>query len=123
MWSEFLARYVRAVPATDRADLRMQTYAPLPQRLIGNDATNYRQAIPPASGNFLTFWDGNQLPGSFMHLTAHTQYLVYRTQDFVQPQYNTQASFGSNLSQIPAAQLLANWRTMWASASGRYGNG
>lgn len=123
MWAEFLAWCRNTVPAADRADLRPQLYAPLPQRLEGNDLTNYRQPIPPASGNFLTFWDGNQLPGSFMHLTAHTQYLVYRSQDFVQPQFNTQASFGTNLSQVNAAQLLANWRTMWQSASGRYGNG
>lgn len=125
IWTEFLARFRHTVPAADRPDLRVMTYAPLPQRLEGNDANNYRQPIPPASGNFLTFWDGNQLPGSFMHIPndGHAQYLVYKSQDFVQPQYNTQASFGQNLSQVNAAQLLANWRTMWQSASARYGNG
>jgi hypothetical protein len=111
------------LPASVRPALQPYPSAPFPQRLSAEDTRTYRQPIPPASGNFLTFWDGNQLPGSYMHLTAHTQYLVYKTQDFVQPQYNTQASFGENLSQVPAAQLLANWRSMWQSASGRYGNG
>ena len=125
MWAEFLAWCFNTIPAADRADLRVMTYAPFPQRLEGNDANNYRQPIPPASGNFLTFWDGNQLPGTYMHIPpdGHAQYLVYRSQDFVQPQFNTQASFGTNLSQVNAAQLLANWRTMWQSASARYGNG
>ena len=113
----------RILPSSVRPKLQSYPSHPWPQRLSAEDTNAYVQPIPPASGNFLTFWDGNQLPGSYMHLTAHTQYLVYKTQDFVQPQLNTQASFGSNLSQIPAAQLLANWRTMWSSASGRYGNG
>ena len=125
MWTEFLAWCFHGVPAADRPRLQPQTYTPFPQRLEGNDANNYRQPIPPASGNFLTFWDGNQLPGTYMHIPpdGHAQYLVYRSQDFVQPQFNTQASFGTNLSQVNAAQLLANWRTMWQSASARYGNG
>lgn len=111
------------VPAAARPHLQSYPSAPLPERLSAEDTNSYLEPLPRASGNYLTFWVGNQLPGSYMHLTPHTQYLVYKTQDFVQPQLNTQASFGQNLSTVNAAQLLANWRTMWQSASGRYGNG
>lgn len=124
MWNQYAAEDCthRSLPGSVQPRLQTFPSAPLPQRLSAQDTDTYVQPIPHTSGNYQTFWTGNQLPGSYMHITPHTQYIVYRTQDFVQPQLNTQASFGRNVGTLNTASILANWRTVWASASARYGN-
>ena len=94
---------------------------PLPQRLSARDTNRYRQPAPPTSDNYLAFWDGNQLPGSYMHVTAHTAWIAVRSQDDLAPQYRG-GSFGQVITQLQGAQLVAQWRSMWANLQGRYGS-
>lgn len=100
---------------------RLQSFPsdPLPQRLSARDTNPYRQPEPATSDNYLTFWNGNQLPGSFMHVTPHAAWISVSSQDDTTPQF-TGGSFGQVLTQLQSAQLVANWRNMWANLQGRY---
>lgn len=91
-----------------------------PVRLQVPDTLAWREPVPPASGNYQTFWQGNQLPGSYMHVTPHAAWIHVSSQDDLQPQYRGGA-FGQVMGQLQTAQLIANWRTALSGALSKYG--
>ena len=93
------------------------------------DTQEYLQPQPRLDGPaapYLTYWSGNQMPGSFIHtanpiqlwnsvkthevLWQNSPYAAQRTGG----QFNRVAGVGSS------AQIVATWRLAWQTAKARY---
>jgi len=101
---------------------------PFPQRLSAQDSQEYIQPQPRLGpvAPYLTYWSGNQMPGSFIHtanpiqfwnsvkthevLWQNSPYAAQRTGG----QFNQVAGVGSS------AQIVATWRLAWQTARARY---
>lgn len=106
-----------------KSDQRPHFYSlpsnPLPQRMSARDTRTWVEPLPFSTDNYLTFWHGNQLPGSYMHVTPHAAWIAVSSQDDLQPQYRG-GSFGQVMGQLETAQLVQSWRLMWQNLQGRY---
>lgn len=113
-------REVRETDAERQRHVRLGAFpsAPWPQRLSAQDTRTYRQPLFQSHDNYLTFWQGNQLPGMFMH-TAPTAYIPYSSQEDLRPRL-AGGSFGPVMTQLQTAQLVADWRAAWNSLVSRY---
>lgn len=107
-------------PFTNNPQLEHLPSYPLPQRQSAADTNAWREPTPPSGDNYLTFWNGNQIPGPFMHIQPHVAYIAVSSQADLTPQYRNGA-FGKVLGQLEAARLIMGWRLMWQSLVGKYG--
>ena len=105
-------------PGVDETRVHTLPSGPLPQRLSATDTNAWVEPTPASSDNYLTFWAGNQLPGSYMHVTPHTAWVEVSSQSDLTPQFNGQ--FGPVMGQLQSAQLVARWRSLWQQAQGAY---
>lgn len=103
---------------------------PLPQRLSAQDTQEYLQPQPTYDPQYyLTYWEGNQMPGMFMHTAnPHIQWISVKDRQVLyqsspQAAQRTAGSFNYNLSQQNSAEVIATWRAAWsnlAAASGAH---
>lgn len=94
---------------------------PLPQRMSAQDTNNYVQPQPTYDPQYyLTYWQGNQMPGMFIHTqNPHIMWVSVKDRSVL---YNsspdgaqrTKGSFNYNLSQQNSAQVIATWRAAWS---------
>lgn len=103
---------------------------PLPQRLSAQDTTNYVQQQPTYDPQYyLTYWNGNQLPGWFMHtnnpiqewMSVSTRQVLYTSSPYAAQR--TQGSFNYNLSQQSSAQVQAVWSAAWKAQAAKVAAG
>lgn len=96
------------------------TSKPFPQRLSNQDTRDYVQPQPTYDPQYyLTYWQGNQLPGQFIHnadpiqqwMSVNTRQVLYTSSPYAAQR--TQGSFNYNLSQQNSAQVQAVWSQAW----------
>ncbi len=96
---------------------------PLPQRMSAADTDEYIQPQPRLGANqYLTYWEGNQLPGLFIHtqnphevwISVKDKKLLYSGSPY--GAQRTAGSFNVNLSQQGSAEVIAQWRATWQQA-------
>lgn len=92
-------------------------YVPFPQRQGAADQFTFQQPIPKATGWYMTFWAGNQLPG------VHIETAPSPSQNFrYQEQHSAQRAgggFGGGwMNAVTTFNLLERIRSAWASQSG-----
>ena len=101
---------------------RFRQYAsnPFPQRLSAQDTNEYVQPQPTYDPQYyLTYWNGNQLPGQFIHnndpiqewMSVSTRQILYTSSP--QGAMRAAGSFNQNLSQQNSAQIMATWGAAW----------
>jgi len=93
---------------------------PLPQRLSAQDTNNYVQPQPTYDPQYyLTYWNGNQLPGMFIHTqNPHIVWVSVKDRRVLYTSspdgaMRSAASFNYNLSQQNSAQVQATWSAAW----------
>jgi hypothetical protein len=109
------------IPANVAPRLMELPSNPLPQRMSARDTNAWREPKPSSVENYLTFWNGNQLPGSYMHTVPHAAWIAVSSQDDLQPQYRG-GGFGTVMSQLQTAQFIGNWHNFWNNLQARYGS-
>lgn len=109
---------------------RFRSFAskPLPERLSAQDTQEYLQPQPSYDPQYyLTYWQGNQLPGRFIHTqNPHIMWVSVKDKRvaYTSSPYAAQrsaASFNVNLSQQSSAQVIASWRAAWTAAAAQSG--
>lgn len=93
--------------------------SPFPQRLSAQDTRAYRQPGPQSHENYLTFWNGNQLPGAYLHVVPHVNIVPVQSQTDLAPRL-AGGSFGRVLTPLQSANLIATWRATFSSLTSRY---
>lgn len=101
--------------------LRMRVFAskPFPQRLSAQDTLEWFEGRPALSDNYMSFWSGNQLPGTHVITPPHAYYVNVSSQYDTQP-VRPGGIFSQQLGQLNSADLIARWRAAWANARGQY---
>lgn len=103
---------------------RQFTSKPLPQRLSAQDTNDYIQPQPTYDPQYyLTYWNGNQLPGMFIHtqnpwevwVSVKDRQVLYTSSPSAAQRAG--GSFNYNLSQEGSAQIIAQWRAAWTTAA------
>ncbi len=109
---------------------RFRTFAskPFPQRLSAQDSQEYQQPMPALGplAPYLTYWKGNQLPGSFIHTadpiqfwsSVQTKAVLYNSSPYAAQR--TGGQFNKVAGVESSAQIVAQWRLAWQQAKAIY---
>ena len=96
-------------------------YGPYPARVahdaVSNDLSTYQQPIPKLTGWYMTFWQGNQVPGVTIG-TAPSPAQNYRYMEQLGAQRSSGAGGGGFLTAIRTWSLIQRIQAAWAAASG-----
>ncbi len=92
-------------------------YTPFMARLGAADQDTFQQPVPKNPGWFMTFWQGNQLPGITIE-TAPSPAQNYRYREQHSAQRDGGAFGGGWLNSVKTFTLLERMRAAWASQSG-----
>lgn len=95
-------------------------YTPFTQRLGAADQFSMQQPIPKLPGWYMTFWQGNQVPGPFMS-NAPTAAQNYRYFEQHPVQRASGAFGGGWMGAVSTFAFLEKLRSAWASQSGYNG--
>jgi hypothetical protein len=88
---------------------------PFPERFEGNDAQTWIEPTAADRSNYMNYFQGNQLPGTFLSSGPMGYPVVQAVQ--VESLVRPQGSFGPNLGQVGIQNLVARWQGIWQSAS------
>lgn len=108
--------YGRPAGPGDRAPLTTYGSKPSINRLEGNDLQTWVE--PVDFGNlYQTYWQGNQLPGSYIQTAPHVWYANIGNSDNVAGWQRAGGAFGKQLGAAPTANLIARWHALWMGSN------
>ena len=90
--------------------------APFAMRLEGNDLQSWLEPTQQDRNNFMTFFNGNQLPG-FNINSPIGGYGALQSQHIESPSRDS-GTFGPQLGQLNTQSLWSRWQGIWQAASG-----
>lgn len=67
---------------------------------------------------FMTFWAGNQLPGTRVLTPANVNLVRVASPSLTSPQFAV-GSFGQNMGQLQTSSFIARMHQLWLNASTR----